>query len=65
MNFIANIILYGILFLFLYESTIREWDPWNAFTVVFVIAVALITTLMPGLHAAKTSPGEYPYDDDE
>ncbi|MBU1712605.1 MAG: hypothetical protein KKD47_05815 [Proteobacteria bacterium] len=63
MNIIANIILYGIAFFFLYEYTIKEWDPWNAFTVVFVIAVAIITTLMPGLHAAKTSPGEYPYDD--
>jgi ABC-type lipoprotein release transport system permease subunit len=64
MNIIANIILYGIFGYFLYESTIKEWDPWNAFTVVFVIAVALITTLMPALHAAKTSPGEYPYDDE-
>jgi surface polysaccharide O-acyltransferase-like enzyme len=64
MNIIANIILYGIFGYFLYESTIQEWDPWNAFTVVFVILVALVTTLMPGLHAAKTSPGEYPYDDE-
>ena len=64
MNIIANIILYGLAGYFLYESTVKEWDPWNAFTVVFVIAVALITTLMPGLHAAKTSPGEYPYDDE-
>ncbi len=64
MNIIANIILYGIFGYFLYESTIVEWDPWNAFTVVFVICVAIITTLMPCLHAAKTSPGEYPYDDE-
>lgn len=63
MNIIANIILYGIAFFFLYEYTIKSWDPWNAFTVVFVILVAVITTLMPSLHAAKTSPGEYPYDD--
>ncbi len=63
MNIIANIILYGIAGLFLWEYTVKEWDPWNAFTVVFVIAVAVITTLMPGLHAPKTSPGEYPYDD--
>jgi len=63
MNIIANVILYGIAGFFLYEYTISEWDPWNAFTVVFVIVVALIVTMMPGLHAAKTSPGEYPYDD--
>ncbi len=63
MSIIANIILYGIFGYFLWESTIKEWDPWMAFTVVFVIAVALVTTLMPGLHASKPSPGEYPYDD--
>jgi len=63
MNIIANIILYGIAVFFLYEYTIKEWDPWNAFTVVFVICVAVITTLLPALHASKTSPGEYPYDD--
>ena len=63
MNIIANIILYGIAGFFLWEYTIKEWDPWSAFTVVFVIAVAVITTLMPAFHAPKTSPGEYPYDD--
>jgi ABC-type lipoprotein release transport system permease subunit len=64
MNIIANIFLYGIIGYFLYESTIVEYDLWNAFVVVFVLAVSIITTMMPGLHAAKTSPGEYPYDDD-
>lgn len=64
MNIIANIFLYGIIGYFLYESTIVEYDLWNAFVVVFVLAVSVITTMMPGLHAAKTSPGEYPYDDD-
>lgn len=64
MNIIANIILYGIFGYFLYESTIKEWDPWNAFTVVFVIAVAVGTSLMPSLHVPKTSPGEYNYDDE-
>jgi ABC-type lipoprotein release transport system permease subunit len=64
MNIIANIVLYGLFGYFLYESTIVEWDLWNAFTVVFVVCVALVTTLMPSLHAAKTSPGEYPYDDE-
>jgi hypothetical protein len=64
MNIVANIFLYGIIAFFLYESTIVEYDLWNAFVVVFVLAVSVITTLMPGLHVAKTSPGEYPYDDD-
>ena len=60
---IENLVLYGLLLYFLYESTIKEWDPWNAFVVVFVLFVAIVTTLMPSLHASKTSPGEYPYDD--
>jgi ABC-type lipoprotein release transport system permease subunit len=63
-RFIPNLILYGTILYFLYESTIKEWDPWNAFVVAFVLFVAIITTLMPHLHASKTSPGEYPYDDD-
>lgn len=60
---IFNLLLYGYLLWNLYRSTIHEWDPWDAFVVVFVLFVALVTTLMPGLHAAKTSPGTYPYDD--
>ena len=60
---VFNIILYGYLLWNLYRSTIAEWDPWDAFTVVFVLFVALVTTMMPALHAAKTSPGTYPYDD--
>jgi ABC-type lipoprotein release transport system permease subunit len=63
-KFIPNLILYGAILYFLYESTIKEWDPWNAFVVAFVLLVAIITTLMPSLHASKTSPGQYPYDDD-
>jgi hypothetical protein len=64
MNIIANIILYGIIGYFIYESTVVEYDPWNAFVVVFVLVVSLVMTMLPSLHAAKTSPGEYPYDDD-
>lgn len=64
MNMIANLILYGIIGYFLWESTLKEWDPWNAFVVAFVLFVSIVTSLMPGLHAAKTSPGEYPYDDE-
>lgn len=59
----ANAVLYGFLLWLLYDSTIREWDPWFAFVVAFVIVVAVIIQLMPGLHAPRVSPGEYPYDD--
>ncbi len=60
---VGNVILYGYLLWSLYHSTIVEWDPWDAFVVVFVLFVAVVTTLMPSLHAASTSPGVYPYDD--
>jgi peptidoglycan/LPS O-acetylase OafA/YrhL len=60
---LANFVLYGFLLWLLYDSTITEWDPWFAFVVAFVILVAVIMMLMPGLHARGVSPGEYPYDD--
>jgi hypothetical protein len=63
MQILANIILYGFLAFELYRCTIQEWDPWYAFVVGFVVLVAIALTLMPRYHAAKTSPGEYPYED--
>jgi len=60
---LANAVLYGFLLWLLYGSTIKEWDPWFAFVVAFVILVAVVLMLMPGLHASRVSPGEYPYDD--
>ncbi len=60
---IINIILYGYLLWYLYKTTVVEWDPWDAFVVSFIIVVAIVTSAMPGLHASKTSPGHYPYDD--
>ena len=57
---IANVILYGFLGWLLYESIIREYDPWFAFVVAFTIGVAILVQLMPGLHAKGLSPGEYP-----
>jgi putative Mn2+ efflux pump MntP len=62
-SIIANIILYGFLLWLLYDSTIKEWDPWFAFVVAFVLLVSVVIELMPGLHAPKVSPGEYPYED--
>lgn len=58
-----NVVLYGFLLWLLYDSTIAEWDPWFAFVVAFVLVLAVGISLIPGLHAAKLSPGTYPYDD--
>jgi len=63
MQILANLILYGFVLFLVYESIFVEHDPFFAFVVLFVIGVAVITTLLPGLHASRTSPGEYPYDD--
>lgn len=60
---LVNAILYAFLLWLLYDSTIAEWDPWFAFVVLFVLVVAAVTSLMPSLHASRTSPGTYPYDD--
>ena len=60
---LCNVVLYGFLVWLLYDSTIKEWDPWFAFVVAFLLVVAVVITLMPRLHVPKTSPGTYPYDD--
>ena len=62
-SIIGNILLYGFLLWLLYDSLITEWDPWFAFVVGFVTFIAVVIQLMPGLHAPKVSPGEYPYED--
>ena len=59
---LANVILYGFLIWLLYDSTIAEWDPWFAFVVAFVIAVAVAVSFIPAIHAPKVSPGVYPFD---
>jgi len=60
---IANVVLYGFLIWLLYDSTIKEWDPWFAFVVAFVLLLAVIISLIPSLHAPGVSPGDYPFDD--
>lgn len=60
---VANVVLYGVLLYFAVESTIIEPDPWFAFVVLFLLFVALLITVLPGLHARGVSPGEYPYED--
>jgi len=57
---IANLILYGFLVWLLYDALVVEHDPWFAFCVGFVIAVAILVQLMPGLHARALSPGRFP-----
>lgn len=60
---LGNLVLYGILIYFAVDSLFLEPDPWFAFVVVFLLVVACIVTLIPGLHARSVSPGEYPYED--
>jgi hypothetical protein len=60
---LANVVLYGFLLWLLFDSTVREWDPWFAGVVAFVLLWAVIITLMPSLHAKGVSPGQYPYND--
>lgn len=57
---IANLILYGFLAWFLYDALVLDPDPWFAFCVGFVIFVAILVQLMPGLHATGLSPGRFP-----
>jgi hypothetical protein len=62
-SIVANIILYAFLVWLLYDSTIHEWDPWFAFVVGFVLVIAIVTSLIPSLHARGVSPGHYPEDE--
>jgi hypothetical protein len=59
---LGNLILYGFMVWLLYDS-IKEKDPWFGSIVAFLLVLSMVITLVPGLHAKATSPGEYPYDD--
>jgi hypothetical protein len=59
----SNIILYAFLVWLLYDSTIREWDPWFAFVVGFVLVLSVVISFIPSLHAKGVSPGHYPEDE--
>jgi len=62
MQIILNILLYGFLLGWLYINvTAQDW--WYCFVILFVITVSVVVTLLPGYHATKVSPGEYPYED--
>jgi hypothetical protein len=59
---LGNLILYAFMVWLLYDS-IKERDPWFGSIVAFLLVLSMVITLVPGLHAKATSPGEYPYDD--
>ena len=63
LSILGNIALYAFLLWLLYDSTIREWDPWFAFVVGFVLVLAVAVSLIPSVRAPSVSPGTYPYDD--
>ncbi len=62
MQLAINLIFYAFLAWLLYDGIFVEHDWWFVFVVGFVVLVAIIVQLMPGLHASKVSPGEYPYE---
>jgi hypothetical protein len=63
LSILCNVALYAFLLWLLYDSTIREWDPWFAFVVGFVLVLAVAVSLIPSVRAPSVSPGTYPYDD--
>ena len=60
---VANLVLYGFLAWLLYDSIVVEPDPWFAAVVGFVVILAVAISLIPSLHAARVSPGAYPYEE--
>ncbi len=60
---ICNVVLYGFLLWLFYDATLREWDPWFAAVVGFVLVLSVVVSVIPRLHAPTVSPGRYPYDD--
>ena len=62
MQILINVVFYAFLAWLFYDATVVEQDFWFAFVIGFVILVAGIVQFMPGLHASKVSPGEFPYD---
>lgn len=61
---LINAVLYGFLLYELYDSLVVEWDPWFAFVVGFVLLLAIVISVAPGLRAKKVSPGKFPYHDE-
>ncbi len=62
MHILINILLYAFLAYWLYDSLVIQ-DYWWTFVVGFVTLVSIVLSLLPGYHAEKLSPGQYPYED--
>jgi hypothetical protein len=62
MQIILNIILYGLLLGWLYVNAMEQ-DWWLCFVILFVIIVSVVLSFLPGYHASRVSPGDYPYED--
>jgi len=62
MQIAINILLYAFLAYWFYDSLVEK-DYWYCFVAGFVITVSVVLSLLPGYHAEKVSPGEYPYED--
>ena len=62
MQIALNLAFYAFLAWLFYDTVFVEQDGWFGFVVGFVILVSAIVQFMPGLHASKVSPGEFPYD---
>ncbi len=60
---LLNLVLYAFLLWLLYHFAVTDRDPWLASVVAFVLVLAAVVSLVPGLHAPGVSPGEYPHDD--
>jgi hypothetical protein len=60
---VGNLVLYAGLIYLAIESTFIEADYYFAFVVWFLLFVALVITVIPGVRAKSVSPGEYPYGD--
>jgi len=62
MQLILNILIYlGLIGWFALNAINRDW--WYCFVIGFVVLVSLVVSVLPGYHASKVSPGEYPYED--
>lgn len=62
MQLIVNILLYMVLFygFYYYGYAAPEPDYFTAFTFGFVIVNSFVIMFVPGLHASKPFPGQYP-----
>ncbi len=58
-----NAVVYGALLWFAYQAIVVDRDLWFGFVLVFVLLVAILLSLAPGVRTSRTSPGTYPFED--